>query len=693
MSFLPAGRARRWLALSAAAALVAGCSDRSLTNDRASETGEHPPTSAPPAPQVASFSVAGEQTFTEVINSGYHFGEYLYYNGDWGWQHRFPLYNTPGVTITSAKLYVYAYDVDAEPSQGLNGEYDAISVDGTRLNPGYLQGANATWSTTTFDVPVSAITDDGNVNVAIDIDIYHNSPVWATQLNSSTLVVTYTLGPVNQAPYLPTLSGTPAGNVEKNQSMTVNVTGPAQPDPDNDPVTYEYRWFLDTGTGGYLDPSVHGRGTFTGSTVPASATQLGDHWRVQVTPRDDKGAIGPYATFTFGAVVPVSDQTPPVITPKVVGTQGSNDWYTSDVTVSFTVTDAESAISNEVGCGTLTINTNQAGQEVSCSATSSGGTSTSKVTIKRDATAPTISGTATGTHGAGDWFIDDVAIAFTASDDISGVSSTAACAKTQTTDTDGHTYDCTVTNGAGLTATASVGVKRDKSAPVITPTIVGPQGNNGWYTGNVNVSFATSDNVSGITSAPCAASSLTTDTPSQSYSCAATNGAGLQNSVTVTVKRDATKPSVAIVGNAGSYTVDQTVSIGCSISDALSNIATQSCNGASGAAYTLGLGAHAVSASATDNAGNANGASGSFTVNATTTSVCALVQRWVSAAGIAKSMCSKLDNAQAAFDRGSIGAGDNQLDALINEIDAQSGKAISSSNAATLVSLTGALKK
>jgi hypothetical protein len=604
-------RIRRWAALTLAAAAMAACADNSLT-DGGNANGEHPPTSPAPAIHAPSFSVTGtEETFTQTISSGSRFGQYT--DQDFGWTHTFPLWNTPGLIITSAKLIVQAYDVDAEPAHGYNGEYDAVTIDGMALNPGYLQGSNSVWSTTTFDIPVETITDDGVLNTFLNIDI-HNTRLWLTQLSSSELVITYSIGPVNGAPYAPTLSGTPSGNVEKNQDMTVNVTGPTPADPDGDAVTYEYRWFLDTGTGGFLDPSIHGRGTFTTNTVPSSATQLGDHWRVQVTPRDANGAIGPQAIFTFGAVVPVSDVTPPEITPTVTGTAGTNGWYTSDVHVTWAVTDAQSAITNKTGCDDVTIDQNTAGQTITCTATSTGGTASQHVTIKRDATAPTITGSATGPSSNG-WFTGDVSISFTASDDISSVSSTAGCAASQITDTPGATFPCTVTNDAGLSASASV-----------------------------------------------------------------------------SVKRDATNPLVAIVGNAGTYTAEQTVNITCSISDAMSGVASQSCNGASGDAFSLGLGTHALSASATDAAGNTASATGSYTVNATFGSTCALVQRWLTKPALGNAFCQELDNAAAAAARGQSNASDNVLDAFINHVQAQTGKSLSEAHAAVLITLANALK-
>jgi hypothetical protein len=96
---------------------------------------------------------------------------------------------------------------------------------------------------------------------------------------------------------------------------------------------------------------------------------------------------------------PVIDTTPPVITPHVSGTVGSNGWYRSDVLVSWTVSDAESAIGSSSGCSTATVTSDTNGTTFTCAATSGGGTASSSVTIKRDTTAPSIVVTApTGTY-------------------------------------------------------------------------------------------------------------------------------------------------------------------------------------------------------------------------------------------------------------------------------------------------------
>ena len=83
-----------------------------------------------------------------------------------------------------------------------------------------------------------------------------------------------------------------------------------------------------------------------------------------------------------------ADTTPPVITPTVTGTL-SGGWYTSNVTIAWSVADPESAFTAS-GCATQTVTTDTAGTTFTCSATSDGGTSTESVTIKRDTTGPSI---------------------------------------------------------------------------------------------------------------------------------------------------------------------------------------------------------------------------------------------------------------------------------------------------------------
>ena len=146
-----------------------------------------------------------------------------------------------------------------------------------------------------------------------------------------------------------------------------------------------------------------------------------------------------------------ADTTPPVITPNVAGALGVNGWYVSDVTVSWNVTDPESAITVQTGCDPVTINADTAGTTLTCSATSAGGTSAQSVTIQLDKTAPalspavspnpvTLNGPATATANA--------------TDALSGIAS-QSCGALDTSAIGAKSVACTATDNAGNTASAN----------------------------------------------------------------------------------------------------------------------------------------------------------------------------------------------------------------------------------------------
>jgi hypothetical protein len=89
-------------------------------------------------------------------------------------------------------------------------------------------------------------------------------------------------------------------------------------------------------------------------------------------------------------VDPPADPTAPEITPNVTGTHGTNGWYTSTVSVTWSVTDPESTIESQSGCDAATVDVDTAGTTFTCTATSAGGTSAESVTVKRDATGPVV---------------------------------------------------------------------------------------------------------------------------------------------------------------------------------------------------------------------------------------------------------------------------------------------------------------
>jgi Ca2+-binding RTX toxin-like protein len=89
---------------------------------------------------------------------------------------------------------------------------------------------------------------------------------------------------------------------------------------------------------------------------------------------------------------PDLDYTPPVVTPTVTGTLGDNGWYRSNVSVSWSVIDAQSALTATDGCADSVLAADSAGTTYTCTASSapSAGPGSATVTVKRDVTAPTV---------------------------------------------------------------------------------------------------------------------------------------------------------------------------------------------------------------------------------------------------------------------------------------------------------------
>ncbi|HVC88946.1 MAG TPA: HYR domain-containing protein [Gaiellaceae bacterium] len=256
--------------------------------------------------------------------------------------------------------------------------------------------------------------------------------------------------------------------------------------------------------------------------------------------------------------------------------------------------------------------------------------------------------------------------------------------------------DCAVGNNLNsaqilLNGTVIPPAPADTTPPTDNP-VVSPAANGaGWNNSDVTVNWNWTDSGSGIDLSHCTQSSASTGEGAITLTSTCQDIAGNQASDSVTVHVDKTAPVLAYSGNAGTYAADQSVSISCSASDALSGVASSTCAAVSGPAWSFGLGTHTVSATATDNAGNTGTGSTSFTVTVDANSLCALVQQFSTKAGIANSLCVKLQAAAAAAARGQAKTEANDLNAFDNEVAAQSGKALTADQATLLAQFAAAL--
>src|SRR5919108_489735 len=272
------------------------------------------------------------------------------------------------------------------------------------------------------------------------------------------------------------------------------------------------------------------------------------------------------------------DPTPPVVTPVVSGTLGSAGWYTSNVTVNWSVVDSESIILSTSGCNTVTLNPNTTGTELTCRAESDGGVSTVSKTFKIDKTPP--SATATPSRGvdANGWYNHALNVGFTGSDGTSGLDSCSPAATYAGPDTLGTSVSGTCRDKAGNTAPASLALKYDATAPGATGSARAPDAN-GWHNHAVTVTFQGSDGMSGI-DACTQVTYAGPDDPSVALTGTCVDRAGNRSSSSVfTLKYDETDPVATATASrvpnpSGWYTSPLSVSFAAT--DAMSGL--ESCD-------------------------------------------------------------------------------------------------------------------
>ncbi len=307
-----------------------------------------------------------------------------------------------------------------------------------------------------------------------------------------------------------------------------------------------------------------------------------------------------------------------MITPTVVGTTGANGWYTSDVNVTWSVVDNESAISTQSGCTAQNITSDTSGVTFTCSATSAGGSSSQSVTIKRDATAPTITlvdRTAANSNG---WNNSNVTVNWSCSDATSGV---VAASASQTVSNEGanQTATGTCTDNAGNSASATQNsINIDKTAPTISAAATTNPNANGWYKSDVTVHFTCADNLAGVTNCPAdqvlSSEGAAVASTAQTITDLAGNSSAASN--VVTVKLDKSAPTISAAATTqpnanGWYKSDVTVHFTCV--DALSGLATNACP-ADQVLSSEGAAVASTAQTVSDLAGNQSAASNVVTV-------------------------------------------------------------------------------
>ncbi len=224
-------------------------------------------------------------------------------------------------------------------------------------------------------------------------------------------------------------------------------------------------------------------------TAPVTASAETQGREVSGTAVDNAGL-----TATTSVTIKL-DKTPPVIKTTITPAPNTYGWNKTDVTVAFECIDNGSGIAS---CPAFAFfNAEAPNQTTTGTAYDLADNNTpTTVTVNIDKTPPSITATVTPAPNSNGWNNTDVMVTFTCADSGSGIASCPAPV-TVPYETPGQEVSGTAVDKAGLTATASVTIKLDKTPPAITITGIS---NGGTYLlGGVPVAgYSLTDNLSGV---------------------------------------------------------------------------------------------------------------------------------------------------------------------------------------------------
>jgi hypothetical protein len=231
------------------------------------------------------------------------------------------------------------------------------------------------------------------------------------------------------------------------------------------------------------------------------------------------------------------DAPVPTCTPAPADCSG---WYRTNVTVSWTW-------SGTVGtCTFITISADTAGTDVSCSSSSGSVTQTTTVTIRRDSTAPQVTGSAAARGpDSGGWYNHPVAVGFSGTDALSGV---ASCTSPTYGGGDGASVSVsgTCTDVAGNTsAPASFTLRYDATPPAVAAAADRRPDGRDWYRHPVTITFSGSDATSGLAGCTEPTRYAGPDRAAVEVAGGCRDAAGNAAEVKVQLRYDATAPAVA----------------------------------------------------------------------------------------------------------------------------------------------------
>lgn len=248
--------------------------------------------------------------------------------------------------------------------------------------------------------------------------------------------------------------------------------------------------------------------------------------------------------------------------------------------------------------------------------------------FSRDASAPVTSASVAGTAGDNGWYVSDVEITLSASDDNSGVDKTYysfngidwtvyTASVVLTAEEESNFYYYSVDKNGNKEENKTFAVKIDKTAPQITGGATVPANPAGWWNSDITIHFEGEDSGSGISSVT-ADQIVSLEGSDQSVTGTAVDFAGNSASLTVEdLNLDKTAPVITVNAPAAdaAYGIGETVLADWTADDGLSGLENSSGTVSSGSAIDTSFpGDKNFNVSASDLAGNESSVSFSYSV-------------------------------------------------------------------------------
>jgi hypothetical protein len=238
------------------------------------------------------------------------------------------------------------------------------------------------------------------------------------------------------------------------------------------------------------------------------------------------------------------DATKPTAAPTASRAPDANGWFNHPVAVTYAGSDATSGVDTctqqtYAGPDNAAVSIDGTCKDKAGNLSASG-----SFGLKYDATAPATTASPSRAAGSNGWYNAPLSVSFSGPDVTSGLDSCDAAKSYAGPDSASASVGGACRDKAGNSASATLPLKYDATAPGVTATPARPPGTNGWYRAPVGVTFTGADAMSGPDTCDAAKAYSGPDSASTAVAGNCRDKAGNSGTGSFGLKYDATAPQV-----------------------------------------------------------------------------------------------------------------------------------------------------